>query len=778
MKLLQYLLSSTSNLLKQREHLIPYKSRRGLHGSTGGYPQQSRKAMNFSHLSVIPLPHSSKRLNRLIVESDYHAKRLLSGSQTITEVSHECPAETDILSHINSIVDEPKGPYHCWLNTLGENNNSIKRGGTFLVLAGRFLDSLLNGSNSPCMLEKVKSLQQRSPQIHIMGFQCCSSVLSSVDQTRLVQVIMNEYITFPILLSSKTFPQVANACYILFKDSKSHVFYHEKDLDLEILNKAVEELGAQLDESRSVNNLKSTWVKQDEIIKEPYLCSILRNLLLYFPGCISADKRGNRLFLSDSNHHRIIIFNSSGKILDCIGSSPGFEDGEFESAKLLRPAASFYNAVEDCLYFVDSENHAIRRADMGRRIIETLYPTSNNDKMSNSLWIWIMNKLGLGKSVDTNSDEFDSKPLMFPWHLMKSEDGNFFVINRSFETLWIMDLASGKINEVIKGFPNILETCQQWIMEKVSLLKQMPCDGLPLQIDTSCSLEGLPYAGLISSLTTLENHIVICDIVGQRILKIDRESGVSSKIRFSNFGILGLPYWLSSPLESVYAVGYGVWGAQIDHLQCFSLFPGRIDIKLNVDIPVDTELVEPLQEGSIWCQARGAATEVSGLEVIAGPSEKVGVAQQWYDELDNLAFTTPEPELIFEDNITTKDNKFQDERVHINCAVNTSPGTSEVIICAVLYLKLRRTPDKGEDNQEKYAARIVDIMNQERTERMGSDSCINFLLKSNRDLRDLIFIRPLHVRIKFSTPDHPKAENSKDIILTDESIEVNVSLNS
>jgi hypothetical protein len=103
---------------------------------------------------------------------------------------------------------------------------------------------------------------------------------------------------------------------------------------------------------------------------------------------------------------------------------------------------------------------------------------------------------------------------------------------------------------------------------------------------------------------------------------------------------------------------------------------------------------------------------------------------------------------------------------------------AQVIICAVLYLKLRRTPDKGEDNQEKYAARIVDIMNQEKTERMGRDSCINFLLKSNRDLRDLIFIRPLHVRIKFSTPDHPKADNSKDIILTDESIEVNVSLNS
>ena len=38
-----------------------------------------------------------------------------------------------------------------------------------------------------------------------------------------------------------------------------------------------------------------------------------------------------------------------------IGSSPGFEDGDFESAKLRRPAGSYYHATEDCLYFVDSE---------------------------------------------------------------------------------------------------------------------------------------------------------------------------------------------------------------------------------------------------------------------------------------------------------------------------------------------------------------------------------------------------------------------------------------
>lgn len=38
-----------------------------------------------------------------------------------------------------------------------------------------------------------------------------------------------------------------------------------------------------------------------------------------------------------------------------IGSSPGYEDGEFESAKFLRPASSFYHAAEDCQFIVDSE---------------------------------------------------------------------------------------------------------------------------------------------------------------------------------------------------------------------------------------------------------------------------------------------------------------------------------------------------------------------------------------------------------------------------------------
>lgn len=38
---------------------------------------------------------------------------------------------------------------------------------------------------------------------------------------------------------------------------------------------------------------------------------------------------------------------------------------------------------------------------------------------------------------------------------------------------------------------------------------------------------------------------------------------------------------------------------------------------------MDTEFVEQLQEGCIWRQARGAATEVLGAEDAGGSSEKV-----------------------------------------------------------------------------------------------------------------------------------------------------------
>lgn len=45
-----------------------------------------------------------------------------------------------------------------------------------------------------------------------------------------------------------------------------------------------------------------------------------------------------------------------------------------------------------------------------------------------------------------------------------------------------------------------------------------------------------------------------------------------------------------------------------------SFVTGKIDIQLSVDVHPEFELVEPLQESCIWRQARGSATEISGMD--------------------------------------------------------------------------------------------------------------------------------------------------------------------
>lgn len=95
---------------------------------------------------------------------------------------------------------------------------------------------------------------------------------------------------------------------------------------------------------------------------------------------------------------------------------------------------------------------------------------------------------------------------------------------------------------------------------------------------------------------------------------------------------------------------------------------------------------------------------------------------------------------------------------------------------APLYLKLRSSSKTREDSQDTKAAKIADILKPHRIEKMERDTLIRLLLKLNRDLSDLVFIKPLHVKIMFDTPDHPKCENSRDIIVTDSIIDINVSL--
>lgn len=81
-------------------------------------------------------------------------------------------------------------------------------------------------------------------------------------------------------------------------------------------------------------------------------------------------------------------------------------------------------------YGVSTKNHAIRKADMENRLLETVYPVGDTTRKSNQFWNWITTKLGLKRNAHTRTEGFDLQSLMYPWHLMKSIDDSLVVMNR------------------------------------------------------------------------------------------------------------------------------------------------------------------------------------------------------------------------------------------------------------------------------------------------------------------------------------------------------------
>ncbi|KAG9446913.1 hypothetical protein H6P81_013041 [Aristolochia fimbriata] len=677
----------------------------------------------------------------------------------------------DFFAFAEAALDELKGPCHCWLNKISEK--PFRKDGIFLVVTGIFLHKQV-GSNPTVNFDRIKFLKQRFPELNIFGFQYSSSIGSTDIQAQVLQTIMEEFITFPILLSNKGFPEINKVEYFVFQGLKSPVIFHSNGTDFGAVVKAIKEIYVLKNATVVKVHSKSTWVREPDVIEEPHASSSFRNLLLYFPGFISVDEDGGRLFLSDSNHHRIITTDLDGKILDCIGSFPGFEDGDFDSAKLLRPAASVYCAATNCLFFVDSENHAIRRANLQTRMLDTVYPVSS--KSNSGIWSWILEKLGFRKEATVKSFEFDSNSFTGPLHLIKSGANEFLIINRSFQTLWIMDTTAWQIKEVIQGSMNIMEICDQIIMEKVNLLKEISSNLFQQNISPVYPLDKLQYTGLMSSLATLGKEILFCETASQRILKCVRGSPHISTFQLTNFGVLGLPYWLARSPESIFGSGILHDKPRNYFSQHFKVLPGRCDIQLSIDIPEGTILAQQLQEGSFWSQARGSAVEITESETVATSSEKVGVAQQWFDELDSLAFSRDGTESPVDDEERNSLGDSEEEKsIHIDCAVNISPGTSEVIISAVVYLKLDDTHNCL--NDKKASEVVLDIPEDDVCRRLGHHACSTLLLESGRGLKDLVFMKPMVLRIRLECGDHPKPNKaSKEVVSEDSTLHVNVSL--
>ncbi len=95
---------------------------------------------------------------------------------------------------------------------------------------------------------------------------------------------------------------------------------------------------------------------------------------LRFPGKVLADARGERLFIADSNHNRIVVTKLDGALVETIGSGAiGKADGDFQAASFDHPQGMALDG--EMLYVADTENHLLRKVDLKKKHVTTIAGT-------------------------------------------------------------------------------------------------------------------------------------------------------------------------------------------------------------------------------------------------------------------------------------------------------------------------------------------------------------------------------------------------------------------
>lgn len=173
-----------------------------------------------------------------------------------------------------------------------------------------------------------------------------------------------------------------------------------------------------------------TFDARGQISREPLRFRLEREKVpasvLSFPGKVLADEPSRRLFIADSNHNRIVIVSlDDHSVLDVIGSGEaGLKDGSFDDAMLNHPQGMALDG--DMLYIADTENHALRQADLKRRTLTTLAGTGQQARRFLTE--------GVGTQIELNS----------PWDVVV-HDGRLYIAMAGPHQLWAMDLTTRRL---------------------------------------------------------------------------------------------------------------------------------------------------------------------------------------------------------------------------------------------------------------------------------------------------------------------------------------------
>lgn len=161
----------------------------------------------------------------------------------------------------------------------------------------------------------------------------------------------------------------------------------------------------------------------------------LPSRVLSFPGKVLADPSRDRLFISDTNHNRIMIVNpESGEILDVIGNGViGFTDGSYPEAELNQPQGMALSEDGTTLYIADTENHAIRSVDLANSMVSTLVGTGSQSQL-----------------YPPPAGDIPDVPLNSPWDLELDGD-NLYIAMAGSHQLSVIRFSEGHLSPYSGG---------------------------------------------------------------------------------------------------------------------------------------------------------------------------------------------------------------------------------------------------------------------------------------------------------------------------------------
>ncbi|MEP6985449.1 MAG: thioredoxin-like domain-containing protein, partial [Chloroflexota bacterium] len=151
---------------------------------------------------------------------------------------------------------------------------------------------------------------------------------------------------------------------------------------------------------------------------------------LSFPGKVTVDAAGKRLFIADSSHNRLVIADlNSYSVLDVIGTgAAGLKDGGYSEATFSKPQGMALKG--DILYVADTENHAIRAVDLAKKTVTTIAGTGKQGYAKTS-----------GLPLSTN--------LSSPWDITVGNLNNLYIAMAGDHQIWVLSLDTNSVGPMV-----------------------------------------------------------------------------------------------------------------------------------------------------------------------------------------------------------------------------------------------------------------------------------------------------------------------------------------